>query len=90
MKYNVNMQANVDAMIEVDVDDEKLAKLAKELEKNVDDLTQEDVYDLVSYEAYQQGVPGICAQCSGWGRNHSLDIGDYEIVDGDDAIRKVE
>lgn len=27
-------------------------------------------------EALAEGMPGICAQCSGWGRDHSLEIGD--------------
>lgn len=26
--------------------------------------------------ALQQGPPGVCAQCGGWGRDFSLDIGD--------------
>jgi len=27
----------------------------------------------------------ICAQCSGWGRKASLDLGDFETVQRDDA-----
>lgn len=27
-------------------------------------------------EALSAGVPGICAQCSGWGRPYSIDLGD--------------
>jgi hypothetical protein len=26
--------------------------------------------------ALSEGVPGICAQCSGWNRSHSIDLGD--------------
>lgn len=32
-------------------------------------------------EARQEGVPGICAQCSGWGRDYSIDLGEWETVD---------
>ncbi|MFF5973668.1 hypothetical protein ACFY7C_19285 [Streptomyces sp. NPDC012769] len=26
--------------------------------------------------AYEEGIPSVCAQCSGWGRDYSLEIGD--------------
>ncbi|AZM51791.1 hypothetical protein DMA15_03665 [Streptomyces sp. WAC 01529] len=37
-----------------------------------DSTDPEKILDL----AYEEGVPGICAQCSGWGRDHSLGLGD--------------
>jgi hypothetical protein len=34
--------------------------------------------------------PTICAQCSGWGRNYNLELGDvweaYEVTDAEDKV----
>jgi hypothetical protein len=37
-----------------------------------DETDPERIYE----EAMAGGIPGICAQCSGWGASHSLEIGD--------------
>lgn len=37
-----------------------------------DETDPEVIYEL----AMDEGVPGICAQCAGWGRKDSLEIGD--------------
>lgn len=82
MKFNVDMQTYANATIEVELSDDKLAEIAADLEKNVDDLTIDDLREMVEEEAYTQGVPGICAQCSGWGSTHGLDLGDeWEILE---------
>ena len=49
-------------------------------------------------EAYElagaQGMPRICAQCSGWGNDQNLELGDvWEIPQGmsiDEAVEEVE
>lgn len=44
-------------------------------------------------EFYTEGVPGICAQCSGWGQNWWLDCDPSEAeVDEDDPenVRLIE
>lgn len=28
--------------------------------------------------AYEEAPGGVCAQCSGWGKNWSLDLGEWE------------
>jgi hypothetical protein len=33
---------------------------------------------------------GICAQCSGWGRPFSVDEGEWDLIDGDDAVEQVK
>ncbi|MFJ6636608.1 hypothetical protein ACIQMR_35370 [Streptomyces sp. NPDC091376] len=38
--------------------------------------TDETDPELILEEALNQGVPGICAQCSGWGRPFSIELGD--------------
>ncbi|MGN6128502.1 MAG: hypothetical protein ACTHON_18240 [Humibacter sp.] len=36
-----------------------------------DETDPEKIFELAT-----EGAPSICAQCSGWGRKHSLEIGD--------------
>jgi hypothetical protein len=40
-------------------------------------------------EAMTEGVPGLCAQCSGWGRDHSLDVGDEWEPETDRETKEV-
>jgi hypothetical protein len=36
-------------------------------------------------------MPGrICAQCSGWGSSWYVDEGEWDVLDGDDAVELVE
>lgn len=49
-----------------------------------------DSLDEAIEAAYQEGVPSICAQCSGWGQKTGIDLsGDWEadekayVVDGE-------
>ena len=46
--------------------------------------TDETDPERIVEEAYAEGIPGICAQCSGWGRDHELEVGDEWDVDEDD------
>lgn len=45
-----------------------------------DETDPEKIYE----EAMQEGVPSICAQCSGWGRPYSIDMGDEWEPEYDD------
>lgn len=36
--------------------------------------------------AYEQIPYDVCAQCSGWGQDYTLDIGDSWDVDGEPAV----
>lgn len=38
--------------------------------------TDETDPELIIEAAYEEGIPSICTQCSGWGRDYSLEIGD--------------
>ena len=83
MKIAVHGQAYANATLHVELSDEELAEIAAGLEKSVDELTVDDISEAAEEKAYQQvGFPGLCASCSGWGRNdHSMDIGDFEPAD---------
>lgn len=46
------------------------------------DLTDpEEIYE----EAMRDGVPGLCASCSGWGQPHSLDLSEEWEPEVDDS-----
>lgn len=48
--------------------------------------TDETDPERILEEALQEGVPSICAQCSGWGRSHSLEVGDeWEPVEDENG-----
>lgn len=32
-------------------------------------------------EAYKEGFPGLCSQCSGYGQGHNLELGDDWEID---------
>lgn len=36
---------------------------------------EEEAVELV----FQEELPWICAQCSGWGRSYSMDLGEWEL-----------
>jgi hypothetical protein len=34
-------------------------------------------------EAAYEEAPGICAQCSGWGQQYGMDLGEWELAEND-------
>lgn len=40
-------------------------------------VTVAQLRDLIEDRAYED-TPSICAQCSGWGQQYSMDLGDWE------------
>lgn len=94
--FYVHMNQVASATVTVRLDDERLAKVARDLGVEVGELTLEHLREYVTNEAFDH-TPMICAQCSGWGSDCvslSLD-GDCE-VDSDaegnelpDAVQEV-
>lgn len=38
----------------------------------------------------QTRIPGLCAQCAGWGREDSLDLGDeWEVAEKEDGTPEI-
>lgn len=91
MKFKVDIQSSASATVEVEIPNEKLEELARDLETTVENLAEQDLIDYI-YE--HMDTPSLCAQCAGWGRTWGLDLGDeWEIVEGDEkypSIRKSE
>ena len=48
---------------------------------------EEDLVDRIMDEAYEAVPNSVCAQCSGWGQEWSLDFGDADVqyIDKDDG-----
>jgi hypothetical protein len=63
-KYTVYMQTTASAAVTVEVDD---------------DLAGEEALQQALDLAYDAVPSEVCAQCSGWGKNYSLDLADWEI-----------
>lgn len=52
----------------------------------IDVETDETDPETIVEQALDEGIHGICAQCSGWGRDTSLEIGDeWEVVVNDET-----
>lgn len=66
---------------------------ARTCENGLDGALARSLRDQHSHRSRQRdgvllakGVPGVCAQCSGWGRDHSLEVGDeWEPVTNKDG-----
>jgi len=81
--FDVAIWTTATAVVPVEISDERLAEIAFNLDKKVADLAVEDLESEI-IENYEG--PRICAQCSGWGQRHSLELGDeWEVsVDSHD------
>lgn len=75
MKFHVQMSVNADVSVPVEIPDKVIAEL---LDGEPFDSDNEDHLNALADIIWEYDVetPTICAQCSGWGRPHSLDLGD--------------
>jgi len=79
--FDVDIYTTASASVSVSISAERLAEIAAEADKDVADLTIDDLVDEIveSFEA-----PKICAQCTGWGRDYGLELGDeWDLASGD-------
>ena len=74
--YRVHFHAGASASVTVTVD-----------ELDDADETREAAIE-AAYEA--MGDQYICASCTGWGKPWSMDLGDWELDDEDDAVNEVQ
>jgi len=79
MKFRVHAQTVASLSQTVEIEESALTTLATDLGKSIDELTISDMEELVTDKFYQECDGTICAQDSGWGKNYSLDLGEYEI-----------
>lgn len=73
--------SGADTAHEFEISAERLAELLGDEEL---DLDNPDHRTLIENEFWESGpdMPSICAQCSGWGSDHELSIGDeWEVTD---------
>lgn len=80
MKYTVHMTTTASLSITVDVDEDAVRANLGDHADNAAVLAHA-IREAAVEEAYQE-VPGdVCAQCSGWGKSWSLDLGDWEVAE---------
>lgn len=53
-----------------------VASLSVEVDVS-DDLDPEEARERAVEEAYEKAPRGVCAHCAGWGRDWSLDLGEW-------------
>jgi len=83
-KLSVDLHTYAHATVTVELSDDELRRLASDLDVDIDKLTVDDMRELAIDKAYDK-APSICAQCSGWARDYSLDLGDeWTVTDDDD------
>jgi hypothetical protein len=91
--HHTGAYATVD--VELTMEDKSVAELVRDYgHETLEELVQagglEPLRDLLSEKASEELPSGVCAQCSGWERKWSLDMGDeWELDDGDDAFTVV-
>jgi excinuclease UvrABC ATPase subunit len=71
--FDVDIYTTASARVSVEISDERLTEIAMNSNCDVDDLTVNDLVDEI-IESYDP--PHICAQCTGWGHDYSLELSD--------------
>lgn len=75
--FKISVETGAFATVTVALSDRRLASVAEDLGKAVNDLTIEDLTEVI-LETFEP--PTICAQCGGWGRNYGLELGDEWVA----------
>jgi hypothetical protein len=85
LTLTVLAETGASAYLDVTLTKEQLDDCRDENGKLVKELIEEVAQD----EAFSnEGFPDICAHCSGWGqRGRGIDLGEWESVDDEDAVR---
>ena len=79
MKVRVNVHAQANASVDVEVTDEELHEIADEYGIDVADVTPDMLGDVAGERAFHEvGMPTLCAHCAGWGQKYSVDIVQWE------------
>ena len=87
MKLDVDIRTTASATITVEISDKTLEEIATNLNVSVDKLTVDDLVDVI-YE--KMNTPQICAQCTGWNTDWSLELGDEWEIDDDPSAKNPE
>lgn len=89
--FDVYITTTASATVTTTLTDEELVKIAEDLGTETDKLTYDDLREHVAEKALMDpGAPDICAQCSGWGQSHSLELaGDWDVPDDEGEYKNV-
>lgn len=61
----------------LEVTDDEIAQYRKDFD--AEDWDEDEVVREIAYDKFT--YPRICAQCTGWGQQHSMDQNDWELSD---------
>lgn len=91
-KFRVHVHSQTGASKDVEIHNNRLKEIATDLEVGVDQLTIEDLREEAIEVALNEGIPGLCAYCSGMGQSTDF-IRDYDsewdVDDGDEAVEEL-
>jgi len=71
--FQVDIYTSAYATVHVEISDDRLQEIADNFGVPVGDLTAEDLIDEIT-DTYE--TPTLCAHCTGYGKNFSLDLSD--------------
>ena len=77
-KFSVYFQTIASANVSVDLSQADLEKVSVEADKIIEELTLEDLRELIIEKAYNN-TPKLSAQGGGWGQKWSMDLGEWEF-----------
>lgn len=82
MKLAVCITTSADASVDFDIEDDRLAEILNGEEFDPNNDTHRLAIENEFWES-NPDTPSICAQCSGWGDNYSMTVGEgeWEVTD---------
>ena len=85
-KFRVHGYQVMSVTMIVELSDEELETLAADREVTVDQLDEDDLRDTVFELADGEGIPSLCAQCTGWRQSWSRDEEELDFCDEDPEL----
>jgi hypothetical protein len=95
-KFKVFIETHASSIINIELNDEKLAEVATDLGTTVAELTVDDLREIAADHAMSRfGGPSVCAQCAGWGHrgegSTGVELGDdWDVVEDTEYTQGVE
>lgn len=75
MKARVYLETVASQVVDVEIPDTEL-----------EGLEEDEISEKFVQLAYEEMSHGLCAQCTGWRQNWGIDLGEWELIDDDDAV----
>ena len=86
-KFDLNLVTTAKAVMHIQLSDEELSRVAENIGITVPELTITDLLDVILDKYSSSDTPSLCAHCSGWGKNYSLNIDSEWQLDDEIGVR---